>query len=139
MDKQPIAASRKSLLARIHIGKKQLRIDDDMYREMLEKVTGKRSCAGMHISELYLVLQRLQKSGFKAKKPQFGKRPNPSKSRTAMMGKVEALLADSGLHWNYAHAMAKRMFKVDKVDWLKTQDLHKLIAALVIRAKRGEK
>ena len=27
----------------------------------------------------------------------------------AMMHKVEALLADGGYHWNYAHAMARRM------------------------------
>jgi phage gp16-like protein len=138
MTKPTVSASRKSLLARIHIAKKQLKLDEDMYREMLVQVTSKKSCADMHISDLYLVIKRLQQAGFKAKKRDHGKKPNPNKSQAAMMGKVEALLADNNLPWNYAHAMAKRMFKVDKVDWLTSQDLHKLIAALVISTNRGK-
>ena len=138
MEKQPIKNNRKSLLARVHIGQKQLKLEDAEYREMLTQVTGKSSCSDMHISELYLVLKRLEKSGFKSSNKSFGEKPNPSKGNKAMIGKVEALLADSNLPWNYAHAMAKRMFKVEKVEWLASQDLHKLIAALAISVNRGK-
>ena len=130
--------NRKSLLARIHIGKNQLKLEDAEYREMLKQVTGKSSCSDMHISDLYLVLKRLEKSGFKSQKRSYGKKPNASQGHKAMMNKIEALLADNQLHWNYAHAMAKRMFKVDKVDWLEAKDLHKLIAALVISTNRSK-
>lgn len=136
MEKKTPQNNRKSLLARIHIGKKQLRLEDAEYREMLNQVTGKRSCSDMHISELYLVLKRLEKSGFKTKKRQFGKRPNPSKGSAALMSKVEAILADNKLHWNYAHGMAKRMFKVEKVDWLSADQLWRLVAALEKQQQR---
>ncbi|MGB0732447.1 MAG: gp16 family protein [Pontibacterium sp.] len=129
--------NRKAALAQIHIAKKQLGMDDDTYRAMLSSVTGKNSAADMHISELYKVLAHLKKCGFTAKKTaKHGKRPNPTASRKALMGKIEALLADGNYHWNYAHGMAKRMFKVDKVDWLDEQQLHKLVAALEYNARR---
>ncbi len=57
--------NRKSALAQIHIAKKQLGLDDDLYRQMLIDVTGKRSCSDMAIGELYQVIQALEKAGFK--------------------------------------------------------------------------
>ena len=66
----------------------------------------------------YKVMEHLKKLGYKPAERRFGKRPNPSKDKAAFMGKVEALLADRKLHWSSAHAMAQRMFKVEKVDWL---------------------
>ena len=56
-----------------------------------------------------------------------------------MMDKVEALLADGGYHWNYAHAMAWRMFGREKVEYLDNDQLHKLVAALQIAANRKKK
>ncbi|WP_051298669.1 gp16 family protein [Marinobacterium litorale] len=57
--------NRKAALAQIHIAKKQLGLDDDIYREMLENITGKRSCSGMAIGELYQVIKHLENVGFK--------------------------------------------------------------------------
>ncbi|MGD9858849.1 MAG: gp16 family protein [Marinobacterium sp.] len=57
--------NRKAALAQIHIGKKQLGLDDDLYRQMLENRTGKRSCADMSLAELYQVIQMLENAGFK--------------------------------------------------------------------------
>ena len=47
-----------------------------------------------------------------------------------------ALLADGKKPWAYAHAMAKRMFGVDRVEWLSDEHMHKLVAALQIAANR---
>ncbi len=47
-----------------------------------------------------------------------------------MMRKIEALLLDNGWTWNYAHGTAKKMFKVDRVEWLSDGNMHKLVAAL---------
>lgn len=127
---------RKAALAQIHIAKKQLGLDDDTYRQMLQSLTGKQSCSGMVISELKAVLRHLKKCGFKNKQPRFGQRPNPGVTRQPLMNKVEALLADNGLHWNYAHSMAQRMFKVEKIDWLDPHQLRKLVAALEINVRR---
>lgn len=65
--------NRNAALAQIHIGKKQLGLDDDTYRQMLENVTGKRSCSDMAIGELYQVIQALEKAGFKRRGAQQGK------------------------------------------------------------------
>ncbi|MGH1460979.1 MAG: gp16 family protein [Neptuniibacter sp.] len=65
---KPKKDNRKAALAQIHIAKKQLGMDDDVYRDALEQITGKRSCSGMHISELYLVIKHMEKCGFKTKR-----------------------------------------------------------------------
>jgi len=130
--------NRKAMMARIHIAKKELALDEETYRAMLLAATGQRSCADMHISDLYKVMEHLKQRGYKPKSRKFGKRPYPAKPNKALMSKVEALLADNGLHWNYAHAMAKRMFGVDKVDWLDADQLWRLVAALQKRFGSGE-
>ena len=50
--------SRNHRLAAIHLGKKELGLDDDTYRDMLEQVTGKRSAKGLNDDELVAVLKR---------------------------------------------------------------------------------
>lgn len=127
---------RKTAIQLIHIAKSQLGLDDDTYRQMLSTTTGKNSCSKMTLPELQQVLDHLKAKGFKSKPSHHGLRPNPGRNRNALMNKVEALLADGGYHWNYAHGMAKRMFGVEKVDWLEPEQLHKLVAALEYNAKR---
>lgn len=57
--------NRKAALARIHIAKEQLGLDDAFYRQMLENLTGKRSCSDMVLAELYQVIRHLENVGFK--------------------------------------------------------------------------
>jgi phage host-nuclease inhibitor protein Gam len=38
--------------------------------------------------------------------------------------------------WNYAHALAEKMFGTHRVEWLHADQLHKLVAALMIDQKR---
>ncbi|MCK9139468.1 regulatory protein GemA, partial [Haemophilus influenzae] len=47
---------RKNLIAKIHIGKSQLGLDDETYRQLLVSTTGKTSCTEMTESELQQVL-----------------------------------------------------------------------------------
>ncbi|WP_293266764.1 regulatory protein GemA [Neptunomonas sp.] len=136
-DTPPKKDNRRAITARIHIAKKELGLGDETYRAMLRQVTKKSSCADMHISDLYRVMEHLKALGYKPAVRKFGKRPNPPKDKVALMGKVEALLADRKLHWNYAHAMAQRMFKVEKVDWLDRDQLWRLVASLQKHAQRS--
>jgi len=53
-----------------------------------------------------------------------------------MLGKVEALLADAQRPWDYAHSMARHMFGVDRLEFLRGGQLHRLVAALQIDANR---
>ena len=57
--------SRRNDLAMIHIAKKQVGLDDDEYRLLLENVTGKTSAGDMTITERCQVLAEFKKLGFK--------------------------------------------------------------------------
>lgn len=52
------------LIQLIHVGKKQLGLDDDLYREVLESCTGKTSSKEMNLAQLESVLDRMRQLGF---------------------------------------------------------------------------
>ena len=134
--------SRNALIAKIKIAQKELGMADEAYRAMLLRVTGKNSCAAMDTGELEAVLAEMVRFGFAPKPTAKDKYGKPHLRRTAaapLLGKIEALLADGGYHWNYAHAMARRMFGREKVEYLDNDQLHKLVAALQIAANRKQK
>ena len=131
-------AQRRKLIAKIKIGQQQLGLDDATYRALLLRVSGKNSCTKLDMRGLEAVLAELEKQGF-APKAKGGKRPNRRASADAMLKKVGALLAELGYHWNYAHRMERGMFKVDRVEWLTDEHLHKLVAALQMHANRKKK
>lgn len=78
------AALRTGLIAQVHIAKKQLGLDDDLYRDTLYHLTGTRSAKDCSIAQLNVVVGHLSKQGFKA--PQRGL---PASSKIAR--KVQAL------------------------------------------------
>jgi phage gp16-like protein len=53
-----------------------------------------------------------------------------------MLQKIEAYLAEAKRPWTYVNAMAKRMFKIERVQWCNPGQLHKIIAALEYDARR---
>jgi len=55
-----------SALAKIHIAKKQLGLDDDTYRDVLERVTARRSSKGMSNSQHMAVLDEFKRLGWKS-------------------------------------------------------------------------
>lgn len=138
------AQSRNSGLAQIHIAKKQLGWDDDTYRAVLWAQARVKSSAELDHAGRSKVLAYMAAQGavlgHAAGKP--GKHPGrpakPPADRAAQVGKVEALLADAGRPWAYAHGMCKRMFKVDRVEFANAEQLQSLIAALMYDQKRRQ-
>lgn len=55
---------KTKLIQLIHVGKTQLGLDDDLYREVLESCTSKTSSKQMNISQLESVLERMKQLGF---------------------------------------------------------------------------
>ena len=55
---------KSKLIQLIHVGKTQLGLDDELYREVLESCTGKTSSKDMTIQQLDAVLNRLKQLGF---------------------------------------------------------------------------
>jgi len=134
---KPMDARRRDL-ARIHLGKKALRLDDETYRDMLFQLTGKRSAGDMSAPQRYQVLDRMKALGWLESNDARGKHPGRPRDTAAvpLLRKVEALLAEAKRPWSYAHAMAERMFHINKVEWLRPDQMHKLVAALQTDANR---
>jgi len=138
---------RAAQIRTIKVAVRQLGLDDATYRALLVRVTGKSSCADMSNQERGKVLDALKAQGFvleHGNKSVFHHRPKdtrrkPDADRTPMLRKVEALLADAKRPWDYAHVMARHMFGVDRLEFLRSGQLHKLVAALQIDANRRAK
>lgn len=132
--------TKKALMAKIHIGKKELHLDDDTYRDVLWRVTGKRSCSDMTIAQLQDVVKDMESRGFKPKAAKtHGKKPDVITRRKNLMSKIEAILADMGLHWNYAHGMADKMFQIKRLQFLSDNQLYKVTQALSVHQRREAK
>jgi phage gp16-like protein len=129
-----------SSLAKIHIAKAQLGLDDDTYRALLARVAGVRSAKELSPRQIGAVLAEFQRLGWTPKPANKAGRstPKPAAERKALVGKIEAQLADAGRPWAYADAMALRMFKVERVEWCDTDQLRRLVAALTYDARRRE-
>ncbi len=132
-------ALRKSELAQIHIAKTQLALADDEYRNLLIQVTGKTSSKDLTWQQRKALLDHFKKLGFKVKASKAGRaKPVVSQDRTSLINKIEAQLAEAGLPWAYADGMAKRICKVDSINFCTPEHLSKVIAALNYDAKRRE-
>ena len=126
-----ITSQRKARLAAIHMGKKALNLDDDTYRDLLEAATGVRSAADLNDDGLLKIIKRMDELGFSQKpKRDFGKKPSVKLSKQALVGKIEALLADAGRHWNYAEGCARKMFGKEKIEFCTDDELWRIVAAL---------
>lgn len=125
---------RNQQLSKIHIAKKDLGLDDDTYRALLSRVAGKTSAKDLSPLEAAKVLRELERLGFQPKRNKT--KPNPAAGREKLVGKIEAQLAAAGRPWEYADGLAKRLYKVEKLEWLNPEQLRGVVAALAYDAKR---
>lgn len=125
---------RNQQLSKIHIAKKDLGLDDDTYRAMLMRITGKTSSKDLNPLQTANVLRELERLGWQPKRG--AAKPKPAADRAKLVGKIEAQLADAGRSWAYGDAIAKRLYKVEKVEWLNPEQLRGVVAALSYDAKR---
>lgn len=140
-----ISARRRAQLATIHVLASRLKLDDDTYRALLERVGGHRSAADMDFRQRTAVLDELRRlTGDTARRvrravPPPGAPTGVRDELTAMIAKLEAMIAELDLSWAYVDGMAKRMFHVDKAQWCTAEQLHKLVAALSFHQRRKRK
>ena len=131
-----------SALAKIHIAKKQLGLDDDTYRDMLERVTSKRSSKGMNNKQHTAVLDEFKRLGWKS---DF-KRKRGGGSLTGPYAKKLQALWIAG--WNLGLvdnrkdaaliAFVKRQTGIQSMAWLRDpEDADKAVEALKKWLERG--
>lgn len=141
---------RRQQLARIHMGKKALGLGDREYRSLLMRasadangVGGIDTSANMTHEQRNAVLAEMARLGFKAERQAARRKRWPGEPKNCgevpMLRKVRALLADAKRPWSYAHGLGMKMFHVDRVEFLRTDQMHKLVAALQADANRRAK
>lgn len=135
---------RKRVLAAIHAGAKKLGLAEDVYRDLVERVSsehgaGQRSAGKCDQRQLDAIANELRRLGGIPARAALAARQwagKPKGDLSPQLSKVEALLADAGREWAYAHAVARRVCKVARLEWCNADQLAKVIAALQIDANR---
>lgn len=133
---------RTRQLAKIHLAKKTLGLDDETYRDMLWTVARVRSASELDAPGRMAVIQHLVARGFVAKSGKKHRKDRPKNmagSRGNQLKKIEAILADAKREWAYADGIARNMFGVAKVAWCNEEQLHKLIGAMMVDQSRRKK
>lgn len=124
-------------LRRIHTGRRVLALDEEDYRALLERLTGKRSAADLDARERRLVIDEFYRRGFRPKNHR--KPATPAADKARLINKIEALLADAGRPWSYADSMAKHMFRLDAISFCSDDQMRRIVAALVYDQQRRQR
>ncbi|CVF20228.1 gp16 family protein [Serratia marcescens] len=133
--------ARQRLIRLIHVGKRELGLDDEVYRALLMGSVQKDSTSVMSLPELERVLERMKRSGFKVRvksaRPPAQSRPGRPLAQYPEARKVRAL-------WLFLHqlgavknpseealaAYVKRIAKVDALQWTNGNQTEALIETL---------
>ncbi|HCE6987321.1 TPA: regulatory protein GemA [Pseudomonas aeruginosa] len=133
--------ARQRLIRLIHVGKRELGLDDEIYRALLMGSVQKDSTSAMSVLELERVLERMKRSGFKVRvksaRPPAQSRPGRPLAQYPEARKVRAL-------WLFLHqlgavknpseealaAYVKRIAKVDALQWTNGDQTEALIETL---------
>lgn len=131
---------RRAMLAKVHIAKKQLQLDEDDYRQLLLDEAGVDSAGDADEAGLKAMLRRLEGLGFKP----VPKKGQSRQAQSPMARKARALwisLYHLGEVRNRSEtaleAFAKRQLKCERMAWANQREAAKLIEALKAMAERG--
>ena len=121
----------KRKLAQIHVAKAQLGLSDDDYRAILARTAGVSSAKELTERTVGGVLHEFRRLGWQPKAPKRAGRVPNTFNKHEQLAKIEALLTEMALSWEYAGAIAKRQTGIDRIDWLRTEaQFRGVIAAL---------
>ncbi|MDB5432401.1 MAG: regulatory protein GemA [Caulobacter sp.] len=134
--------ARRQALAKVHIAKKDLGLDDDTYRAMLTRITGHASASECTAGQLGKVLDEMKAKGWNAAKPGSGikahaaSHPSAKKAR-AMWISLHQLGVVREAGEKALEAFARRQLQVQRLQWADQGLTYKLIEALKAMAVRA--
>ena len=146
--RQFVAGDRRALLAKVHLGAKDMALKEDARRDLLERITGHRSSADCTDAQLVKVLDEYRRLGWApsnaprtapaapskaARKPATS--PMAKKAR-AMWISLHQLGAVRDPSENALEAFGKRQLGVDRLQWADEGQAFRLIEALKAIAER---
>lgn len=133
------APGRNNDLALIHMAKAKLKLADPDYRAILSERYGVLTAAALGPVQRQDLLTEFERRGWKRG---WGGKPDARVQArgkdTPSLAKVRALLAAAGKTIEYGDALAKRIAKVERMEWCNPVQIGKLIAALEYDARRRE-
>ena len=131
--------NRQRLIRLIHVAKRDLSMDDDTYRAILQRIGKKASSADLTIPELEKVLEHLKRSGFKVRSKAKPAQAKPSRplAQDGESKKIRAL-------WLFLHELGavknpseealatyvKRIAGVDALQWVSGEQAERLIETM---------
>lgn len=130
---------RQHLIRLIHVAKRDLALDEDSYRAILQRIGKKTSAADLTIPELEKVLEHLKRSGFKVRSKSKPAQAKPSRplAQDAESKKIRALwlfLHELGTVKNPSEealaAYVKRIAGVDALQWINGEQSERLIETM---------
>lgn len=139
--------TRNTLIKLVHAGARNAFADEDERRAWQKTRTGHESCRDMTDAQLDALVGELRRKGALHDGPprRAGRKPlNPS----PYMDKIEAMLAEMGLTWQYAEAIAWRITGgkglkpnsqpgVRRLEWVRSAShFRAIIAALAAEQKK---
>lgn len=136
------------MLAKVQIARKELGLDDDTYRAVLERLTGERTAKGLDDRRLSIVLDEFKAKGWKPKTisgarpsaPKSGRRPadHPvARKARALWISLHQLGAVENGSEQALEAFAKRQLGVDALQWADQSQAEPLIKGLKAMAERA--
>ncbi|WP_313377809.1 gp16 family protein [Achromobacter insolitus] len=125
---------RARLIRLIHVAKRDLALDDDAYRDVLQSVTGKRSACDLDAVALDHVLQHLKRCGFKVRLQARPSRPLDLHAESRKIRSLWLMLHDLGAIQNSSEealaAYVKRMTGVDALQWTSGRQTERVIESM---------
>ncbi|WP_323094327.1 gp16 family protein [Aeromonas hydrophila] len=136
----------KRLLTLVHVGRRELGLEDEDYRTLLESVTGARSAKGLSVAQLDAVVTAMKGLGFKVKGNTTGRRSPPSTAHVQapevrklraiwITMKQDGLLRDGsedalGSYIKRMTANANGGAGIHRADWLTSVQAERVLEAL---------
>lgn len=132
-------ADRRADLARIHILKKGIALQDDEYRDLLFTVARVRSSADLDHGGRAAVIAHLSSLANKYTVNEWAFIDRAAADRQPMLRKLCAMCRAERRSKAYVDAMAETMFGLSALEFAAPDQLHKIVSALVIDARRKAK
>jgi phage gp16-like protein len=135
----------KANLQKIHIGKKELGISDDIYRDILRETTKKESSRDISDLQAARVLERFRELGWKPKAAKKAKasRRLADDPKSKMLRALWIQLHQAGKVADPSEAalckFVKRMTRVDALEWLSDRNVTVVKKALTDWLAREKK
>nr|WP_113866246.1 regulatory protein GemA [Brenneria salicis]NMN91596.1 phage gp16-like protein [Brenneria salicis ATCC 15712 = DSM 30166]RBP63067.1 phage gp16-like protein [Brenneria salicis ATCC 15712 = DSM 30166]RLM30778.1 Rha family transcriptional regulator [Brenneria salicis ATCC 15712 = DSM 30166] len=137
--------NKPQLIKLIHIAKRDLRLDDETYRQLLTTTTGKTSTRDMTVPQLDNVLKAVKRRGFKIKSAKKANSTRPLDD-APQSRKIRALwleMADMNIIRDRSEAALARWVKretgVDSLHWLNSEQASVVIEKLKQWQRRARK